>query len=127
MATLSSLTGAAMTPEAGPDSYDMSPALLGKRLNQPIREALVYHSENGTFAIRQGEWKLILDNETSGGWMPPSGEPPRAGTPGQLYDLARDPLEEINLWDKHPEIVEQLSALLEKYRREGRSAPLRRR
>ena len=127
MATLSSITGAEMKPEAGPDSYDISPALLGKKLKKPIREALVYHSENGTFAIQQGEWKLILDNETSGGWMPPSGEPPKPGTPGQLYNLARDPYEENNLWDKHPEIVARLSALLEKYKREGRSAPLRHR
>lgn len=124
MATLCSITGAAMTPEAGPDSYDITPALFNKNLKKPIREALVYHSENGTFAIRQGEWKLILDNETSGGWMSPSGEPPRTGMPGQLYNLALDPYEENNLWDKHPDIVARLATLLEKYKREGRSAPL---
>jgi arylsulfatase A-like enzyme len=125
MATLSAITGAVVTPEAGPDSYDISPALFGESLKRPIREALVHQSANGTFAIRQGEWKLILDNKTSGGWMPPSGKPPEPGTPGQLYNLARDPYEQDDLWDRHPEIVERLSALLERYKKEGRSAPLR--
>ncbi len=125
MATLSAITGAVVTPEAGTDSYDISPALFGESLKRPIREALVHQSANGTFAIRQGEWKLILDNKTSGGWMPPSGKPPEPGTPGQLYNLARDPYEQDDLWDRHPEIVERLSALLERYKKEGRSAPLR--
>jgi hypothetical protein len=83
----------------------------------------VSHSENGTFAIRQGPWKLILDNKTSGGWMAPAGRPPQAGTPGQLYNLAADPFEQDDLWEKRPEIVARLSALLEKYKKEGRSAP----
>jgi len=125
MATLSSLTGAGMAAEAGPDSYDISPALFGEKLTKPIREALIHHSENGTFAIRHGEWKLILDNKTSGGWMIPEGEPPRPGTPGQLYNLKEDPYEQNDLWEKYPEVVERLAALLERYRKDGRSAPLR--
>lgn len=125
MATLSAITGAIMTTEAGPDSYDISPALLGKKRERPIRDGFVFHSSDGTFAIRQGEWKLILDNKTSGGWVPPSGKPPIPGTPGQLYNLALDPYEQNDLWDKHPEIVERLTALLERYKKEGRTAPLR--
>lgn len=124
MATLSAVTGAAMSTEAGPDSYDISPALFGKKPGRPIRDAFVFHSANGTFAVRQGEWKLILDNKTSGGWVPPPGKPPEPGTPGQLYNLARDPYEQDDLWDRHPDIVERLTALLERYKREGRSAPL---
>jgi arylsulfatase A len=124
MAAFAALTGGGMPAEAGPDSWDISPALLGKKGPAPIREALVSHSENGTFAIRQGAWKLILDNETSGGWMIPAGPPPRPGTPGQLYNLAEDPGEARDLWKERPEIVARLTALLDRYKKEGRSAPL---
>ncbi len=125
LATFAALTGAGLPEEAGPDSYDISPALFGKKGPDPIREALVSHSEDGTFAIRQGPWKLILDNKTSGGWMAPAGRPPLPGTPGQLYNLAADPGESHDLWEKRPEIVARLTALLEKYKRDGRSAPRR--
>jgi arylsulfatase A-like enzyme len=122
MATFASITDAALSPEDGPDSYDISPAVLGERGQGPIREAIVSHSENGTFAIRQGEWKLILDNKTSGGWMPPEGLLPRPGTPGQLYNLKEDPYEQKDLYEKHPEVVDRLRDLLDRYVREGRSA-----
>ena len=82
------------------------------------------HSENGTFAIRQGNWKLILDNKTSGGWVEPAGERPQPGSPGQLYDLESDPFEEKDLWEERQDIVARLSRLLEKYESEGRSAPV---
>jgi arylsulfatase A-like enzyme len=138
MATFASVAGAELPAEAGPDSVDMSPALIrrqapssgpgagrGDRPRPPLREAIVSHSENGTFAIRRGAWKLIFDNLTSGGWMAPPGRPPQPGTPGQLYNLADDPGETLNLWSDRPDIVAQLTALLEKYRRDGRSVPLR--
>ena len=35
-----------------------------------------------------------------------------------------DPYEENDLWDKHPEIVESLINLLEKYQKQGYSRPL---
>ncbi|MBM3311024.1 MAG: arylsulfatase, partial [Candidatus Aminicenantes bacterium] len=124
LATFARLSGARLPEDAGPDSYDVSPALLGEKRAGPIREALVSHSENGTFAIRQDGWKLILDNKTSGGWMTPAGQPPVAGSPGQLYNLAEDPGEQNDLWEKRPDVVARLTALLEKYKTEGRSAPL---
>jgi hypothetical protein len=57
--------------------------------------------------------------------MPPEGQPPRPGTPGQLYNLKDDPFEQNNLWEKKPEVVDHLKKLLERYQREGRSAPKR--
>jgi len=123
MATLAGIAGARLAADAGPDSYDILPALLGVKGPRPIREAIVSHSENGTFAIRRSAWKLIVDNKTSGGWMVPEGKPPVPGSPGQLYNLADDPFEQNDVWDKHPDLVRELRALLERYQREGRSAP----
>ncbi len=139
MATFAALAGADLPPQAGPDSVDISPALFrggrpglrtgpgadsGGPSRPPLREAIVSHSEDGTFAIRRGPWKLILDNRTSGGWMAPEGTPPVPGAPGQLYDLAEDPGETRDLWGERSDIVSELTALLEKYRKEGRSVPV---
>ncbi|MCD6051654.1 MAG: arylsulfatase family protein, partial [Verrucomicrobia bacterium] len=99
------------------------PALTGKTKN-PIREATVHHSINGSFAIRQGEWKLCLTPD-SGGWSAP--RPNRDDASGlpliQLYNLTSDIGEQKNVQAEHPEIVAKLTKLLEKYVAEGRSTP----
>ena len=123
MATCAAILGERLPADAGPDSYNILPALLSEKLGHPIREALVSHSVYGVFAVRQGPWKLILENQDSGGWVAPAGTAPKPGSPGQLYNLDEDPAEQKNLFDKHPEIVRRLTALLEKYKAGGRSAP----
>ena len=86
-----------------------------------IREAIVHHSVDGSLAIRQGKWKMI-PQLGSGGWTKPTNPEPNANEPnGQLYDIEADQKETNNLWNEHLEVVEQLQALLEKYRSEDRS------
>jgi hypothetical protein len=75
------------------------------------------------FAIRQGKWKLIL-GRGSGGFTKPSRVKPKPGEPrGQLYDLNKDPAETNNVWAQHPGIVQRLTNLLEKYRKQDYSRP----
>jgi arylsulfatase A-like enzyme len=69
----------------------------------------VNHSANGTFAIRDGKWKLVL-GDGSGGREKPSGRP--FGTPWQLYDLDTDPTESMDLAETNREVVEELGAEL---------------
>ncbi len=123
MATCGDILGATFPSNAAEDSVSLKPVLLGQA-KVPIREALVHHSINGSFAIRQGNWKLGLCS-SSGGWSAP-----RPGTPAakklpatQLYDLSRDIAETNNVASAHPEIVARLGALLERYVAEGRSTP----
>lgn len=121
MATCAALTGAELPVDAARDSYDLLPVLRSEQGDSPLREATVHHSYDGVFAIRQGDWKFI-DGPGSGGWM----EKGEAGDPPvQLYNLANDVGERKNLQAEHPEIVAQLTALLECYKSEGRSAPRR--
>jgi len=121
LATTSEIVGANLPVEAAEDSVSMLPALLGKA-EKPLREAIVHHSINGSFAIRQGSWKLCFC-PGSGGWSAP--RPNRDETTGlppvQLFDLATDIGEQKNLQADKPEIVAQLTRLMEKYVNDGRS------
>ena len=90
-ATLGAILGEPLPDGAAPDSYDVSDAFFGDVGAGPIREAIVSHSENGSFAIRQGPWKLILGTDGSGGWVEPADEAPSEDRGGQLYHLGRDP------------------------------------
>ncbi len=123
MATCAELLGATLPANAGEDSVSILPALLG-RDNSPLREAVVHASINGRFAIRQGNWKLVLC-AGSGGWSSPKDDQARAkGLPEcQLYDVQTDLGEQKNLQAERPEVVARLTALLEKYVADGRSTP----
>jgi arylsulfatase A len=116
-ATCAEVVGAPLPDDAAEDSFSMLQAMRGHSSAQPIREATVHHSISGMFAIRQGDWKLIL-GRGSGGWTS-KGSPD--DPPVQLYNLADDPGETTNLQAEHPEIVERLSALLDSYKANGRS------
>lgn len=119
LATLAALLDRPLPRDAGEDSFNMLPALLGKDAGATLRPALIHDSWKGLFAVRQGPWKLILGAGGGGiGWEEkrPANEPPV-----QLYNLADDPSETRNVQQGHPEIVQQLSQLLAKYRAEGRS------
>jgi arylsulfatase A len=123
MATAAEIVGANLPDTAGEDSVSILPALEG-RATGPLREAVVHHSANGSFAIRQGQWKLELC-PGSGGWSAPrSGKDDQSKLPPvQLYDMTGDVSEKVNVQDKHPEVVARLTRLLEKYAAEGRSTP----
>ena len=123
MATCAAIVGDRLPDGAGEDSYDILPALLGAPHRTPIREATVHHALIGMFAIRRGDWKLIL-GRGSGGFTLPQWIPTKPGEPeGELYNLADDPREAHDLYADRPDVVSRLTALLETYRHNGRSAP----
>jgi arylsulfatase A-like enzyme len=123
LATLAAVVGTKVPKNAGEDSYNLLPALLGTN-TKPARDAIVHHSNAGMFAVRQGQWKLEL-GLGSGGFSPPeSVEQAPGGPAGQLYDLSKDPAERYNLYQKYPDIVDRLSTLLDTYKRQGHSRPI---
>ena len=123
-ATCAEILGEKLPDNAAEDSVSILPA-LESRADKPLREALVHHSINGSFSIRQGNWKLELCAD-SGGWSAPRpGSKPAQSLPAvQLYNLATDIGEKQNVQAEHPEIVARLRALLEKYIADGRSTPV---
>lgn len=123
MATAAELLVTDLSDNTAEDSYSFLPVLMGKKYEKPIREATVHHSADGRFAIRQGDWKLILW-AGSGGWAFPATKEDMDGLPKfQLYNLDQDPGETTNLVLKHPKRVQEMKALLSKYVFDGRSTP----
>lgn len=123
LATCAAIVEAELPGDAGEDSVNLLPDLLATARG-PLREATVHHSINGSFAIRQGPWKLALCPD-SGGWSQPRpGRPEAKGLPAvQLYNLHNDPGERHNLQAEQPDVVARLTRRLERYVNEGRSTP----
>ena len=67
------------------------------------RQSLVSHSNHGEFAYRDGSWKLVFRNRDSR--LDESRGEPRVV---ELYDLASDVAEEVDLSAERPEVVKAL-------------------
>lgn len=102
MATAASILQTKLPGSAAPDSYSFL-SLLKQNGKSYSRPAIIHHSINGNFAIRQGKWKLILGGG-SGGWSKPSNqEADKMNLPKfQLYDMDADPSEKNNLQAEYP-------------------------
>ena len=120
-ATCADVLKSNLPTDAAVDSVSILPALLGEE-DKTLREAVVHHSIDGRFAIRQGKWKLIFA-PGSGGWASPKdAEATTLGMPDiQLYDMFNDPSESANIQSDHPDVVEKLTQLMEQYIEDGRS------
>jgi arylsulfatase A-like enzyme len=103
---------------AAEDSFSFLSGLRGK--TDAIRPFTIHHSISGMFAIRKGDWKLILGKGAGGGWS--KGTKTKSKLV-QLYNLKDDLGETKNLEDSHAEVVEQLIGDLAKAFHEGRTTP----
>jgi len=128
MATCAAMTGAALPGNAAEDSYNILPLMLGKAGDHAVRPYTLHQTTSLAMAIRKGPWKY-LDHRGSGGnnydnpGLKPFALPDLApDAPGQLYNLETDPGEKVNLYFKHPEIVQELKALLESSKAQGDEA-----
>ncbi len=131
-ATMAEVLDAKLPDNAAEDSSSLFALLRGQKAPGTRREALVHHSSEGEFAIRQGEWKLILA-PGSGGWSHPTritspwtvakADDLTGLPPFQLYNLANDPKETTNLAAAHPAVVQRLGQLMRETIERGRSTP----
>lgn len=123
MATVAAVTGSPLPDNAAEDSYNLLPVLLGKN-SKPVRPDVIHHSNGGVFSLRRGNWKLEEGLGSGGFSLPVTVEPAAGGPTGQLYDLAKDPAELHNLYQKRPDVVDTLATLLQKYKTQGHTRPL---
>jgi len=92
--------------DVAPDSFSFLPSLTRSKKKHE-RISMVTADVKGTHAIRMGNWKYI-DNTS------PQGK--KKGKP-QLYDLAADPSESVNIYDKKPGIAKKLLDELNRIRK----------
>ena len=126
MATVARLVDFQLPAEAGEDSFDVSAAVFGRKRSRPIREAIVHHSINDEYALRQGDWVFIESEKSAHGagepaWWRERFKVEKHTEPAELFNLREDPRELHNLYAKHPNRVRSMRALLQKYQTEGRS------
>lgn len=124
-ATCSELTGYSIKDTEAEDSYSMLPLITGES-DTDIRTYTIHHSVNGSFAIRKGDWKLILCSG-SGGWSYPTLQDIKKENLDlpemQLYNLKEDIGETQNLIAEYPEKAAELKTALKKIILDGRSTP----
>ena len=99
-ATCAAIAGVELPENAGQDTKNMLPALLGIGAGRNF--VIEQHCRGaGNLAIRKGKWKLI----------------PRNGGKYELFDLSKDLGETNNLALQSPEIVKSMKQLLDDVRR----------
>ena len=132
MATFAAIVGAKLPENAGEDSYNILPVLLGELQDEPVRNYTLHQTISNALSIRYGPWKLLAHKGSGGNRYDRSPLKPfemadtDPGAPGQLYNLSMDPREEHNLYNKYPEIVAKMKRQLAHFQSSGRSAPLSR-
>ncbi len=130
MATVAEILGAKLPPAAGVDSISMLAQLAGQPQPASRRETIIHHTGSGKFAIRKGDWVLILaatgdDNGKAGepDWFRKERGYIAHHEPGELFNVVENRQESTNLYAAHPEVVKELTDLLAKQISEGRSTP----
>ncbi|MBK1787510.1 sulfatase family protein [Prauserella cavernicola] len=108
--TLAALAGGAVPRDRPVDGMDISSVLFGG--SAPRQRTLYFFHWWTLNAVRSGRWKLHLDrhprdpNRAQGKELP------------QLFDLELDPAESYDLKDRHPGVLENLSALATRFEAE---------
>jgi len=102
LATLSGIAGYNDLKSLKLDGRNIWPVISGKQKN-PSQRTLYWHS-NAQWAIRKGNWKLIVDKDKT--------------QTTQLFNLAADPCEQQDLSETNPQMVKQLNHLMEQFKKD---------
>ena len=103
MPTFCALVGYKAERDLKWDGMNLWPHIAGEKTERVSR--LLYWTQNSASSIREGDWKLILENKKA-----------------QLFDLAKDPYEKTDLAAKMPEKLEQMKRTLAQFAKADRDA-----
>jgi arylsulfatase A-like enzyme len=102
MPTLAELTG---FKSGENDGISFLPELLGREQAKHDKLYWEFHEQGGKQAILKDEWKAVRLQV---------GKDPQGEL--ELYNLEKDPKEENNLAEMHPDLVEKFSRMMEESR-----------
>lgn len=135
MATFADLLQVELPESQAVDSVSALPLLKGGNAAYRESHAIIHHSSLGQFAVRRGDWKLLLHSGSGGNnYGVNSGRRAEAYAntlekrafdteDRQLYNMRLDIGETQNLASDYPEIVIELTVLAAEYVKNGRSTP----
>jgi len=108
LATFANMLDKKLPENSGEDSDSFFGVLTGTK-ETVSRVPMVHHSSQGRYAVREGKWKLVMEDARK--------------NKRELYDLGADPRETKNLISEHPDIERKLTARLTALINSGRSTP----
>ena len=112
--TFAHLAGATVPTDRVIDGKDIWPLMSGAPGAKSPYDAFFYYSARGNLeGVRQGDWKCRKPTarkprRKKGQPAPPTPPEPKP----ELYNLKDDLGEQVNLADKHPDVVKRLAALM---------------
>ncbi len=127
-ATLAHYFDVSLPDDAAEDSYSFLDELIAQKKPMPRRDLAVHHSMDNQYAIRKDNWVFV--KSPSGDTNGKSGEPqwlrdergiPSHSEPFELFNLAEDPGQKVNLYSQHPEQAAELEQLLKQVMESGRT------
>lgn len=115
--TLAEMMNVKLDSNTSEDGVSFYPALTGTSRPVSFHKAIIHNHHNGTFAVRQGSYKLMVKgpktiNEVLNERVP---------VKYQLYDLDQDIAESTDVSGKHPKKAKQMHAILKQYLKADRS------
>ena len=106
--TAAALAGAPVPTDRPLDGFDLTPLLLGT--GPGPRTEFAFYRGIRLFAFRQGAFKAHFFTE------PGYGGSPKPHTPPALYHLGHDPGESYDIAARHPEVLADIAAAVERHR-----------
>jgi arylsulfatase A-like enzyme len=117
LATTAGFLNQELPDSAGADSFDLSPVMLGSKVDGPIRTNAILQTGRGALAFRQGDWKLRFSKAAV--WKGENVSLSKSAF--ELYNLANDPAEQNDLSERQPERADAMRARLLELLKKGRS------
>jgi arylsulfatase A-like enzyme len=95
-------------------AWQRRPAITQKALTDPKAGAAPPPHDTESFAINDGQWKLIRNTVR-----------PHGGPEFELYDFARDPINKNDVAAQHPDVVARLSKALDGWKQMAEKSKLK--
>ena len=101
MPTMRQIINPQTKPSGNEDGISLLPLLTGRK-GQKEHDYLYFEFQelNGRQAVRKGQWKLLHMNLRKNPYY-------------ELYNIAADPAERYNVIESHPDIAEELKAIMQ--------------